>query len=144
MHRVGVFLILSLFAGPMQDAAAILKKGDALFEEAKAAYEAARSKSSVPAFVEAGFKLEEARIKFIVSQEIGSPEQPKTAVDRSRNVNQLVKLINEGRLAISGTPAPGADVKPADPNPPPTAPPAPPSDPKVLASAPLRAPVPEP
>jgi len=49
----------------------ILERGDSLLEEAKSAYEEARTKSSVPGFVEAGFKLEEARIKFIVLQEIG-------------------------------------------------------------------------
>jgi len=42
----------------------VLEKADLVLEEAKSAYEEARSKSSVSAFVDAGFKLEEARIKY--------------------------------------------------------------------------------
>ena len=91
----------------------ILEKGNKLLEEAKAAYEEARSKSSVAAYVDAGFKLEEARIKFIVLQEIGSPEKQKLATDRMRAINQLGKLIHDGKVAISGNPA-EAGSKPAD------------------------------
>src|SRR5689334_3990019 len=81
-----------------QDVDKILERADARLEEAKAAYEEARSKSSVSAFVDAGFKLEEARIKYIVLQEIGSPEKQKTAADRLRAVNQLSKLIHDGKV----------------------------------------------
>src|SRR5882757_2387396 len=94
---------------------AILEKGDKLIEEAKASYEEARSKSSVAAFVDAGFKLEEARIKFIVLQEIGSPEKQKIATDRMRAINQLSKLIHDGKVAISGSPAESADPSPPKP-----------------------------
>src|SRR5947207_5022217 len=79
-----------------QDMDKILARADALLEEAKAAYEEARSKGSASAFVDAGFKLEEARIKYIVLQEIGSPEKQKIAADRLRAVNQLSKLIHDG------------------------------------------------
>ena len=54
-----------------QDVDKILEKADKILEEAKASYEEARAKSSVSAFVDAGFKLEEARIKYLVIQEIG-------------------------------------------------------------------------
>lgn len=101
----------------------ILKKGEQLLEEAKTAYEAARSSSSVAGFVDAGFKLEEARIKFVVLQEIGSPERQKLATDRLRAVNQLAKLIHDGRVAISGVPAGPAEPKPGMPEKPSDAPP---------------------
>lgn len=94
--------------------------GDKLLEEAKSAYEEARAKSSVPAFVDAGFKLEEARIKFIVLQEIGSPENQKLATDRLRAINQLGKLIHDGKVAVTGSPAEAPPEKPADPSPKPS------------------------
>jgi hypothetical protein len=104
----------------------ILERGDKLLEEAKAAYEEARTRSAVAAFVDAGFKLEEARIKFIVVQEIGSPEKQKLATDRLRAVNQLSKLIHDGKVAVSGAPAEAAPAKPAEtPDRPPEKKPAP-------------------
>ncbi|HVR86628.1 MAG TPA: hypothetical protein VMU54_20055, partial [Planctomycetota bacterium] len=97
----------------------ILARGEKLLEEAKAAYEDAKAKSSVPGFVDAGFKLEEARIKFIVLQEIGTPERQKISADRLRAINQLGKLIHDGKVAISGTPG---ESKPSDPGAPEPAP----------------------
>src|SRR5436190_12214378 len=96
-------------AGVQEDK--ILERGDKLLEEAKAGYEDARNRSSAAAFVDAGFKLEESRIKFIVLQEIGSPERQKLATDRLREINQLGKLLHDGKVAISG---PGE--KPASPS----------------------------
>jgi hypothetical protein len=84
------------------DLSKVLEKADALCEEAKAGYEKARSEGSAPGFVDAGFKLEEARIKYLAILEVGSPEQQKTAADRMRLVNQLAKLIHDGKVAISG------------------------------------------
>src|SRR6185436_6042126 len=98
---------------------AILEKGDKVFAEAKAAYELAREKSSVEAFLDAGFKLEEARIKYIVVQEIGSPEKQKIAADRLRAVNQLGKLIHDGKVAVTGK---AVDAPTSDPAPSPTDP----------------------
>jgi hypothetical protein len=92
----------------------ILERADKIFDEAKSSYEAAREKGSAPGFVDAGFKLEEARIKYIVLQEIGSPEKQKEATDRLRAVNQLAKLIHDGKVAVSGA-AVGADVPAAKP-----------------------------
>ena len=116
-------LLAALFAQQItgQDIDKILEKADLLLEEAKAGYEDARTNSSVPRFLEAGFKLEEARIKYIVLQEIGSPEKQKTAADRLRAVNQLGKLIHDGKVAISGTPADSPAPAPA-PAPTPDAP----------------------
>jgi|SRR5579862_1068683 len=97
----------------------ILERGEKLLDEAKDAYEEARTKTSVAAFVDAGFRLEEARIKFIVLQEIGSPDKQKIATDRLRAINQLGKLIHDGKVAISGAPedssTPGRVEPPPDP-----------------------------
>lgn len=139
-NQAPMFPLLLLHAGELVQQGSgldkqILEKGDKLLEEAKAAYEEARAKNSVPGFVDAGFRLEEARIKFIVLQEIGSPENQKIATDRLRAVNQLNKLINEGKLAISGGPA---APKASDP---PPAPPKDPGAPAAPAPAPVRPPV---
>jgi len=112
-----------------QDVDKILEKADKLFDAAKADYEDARAKSSAATFVEAGFKLEEARIKYLVLQEIGQGEMQKTASDRLRAVNQLNKLIHDGKVAVFGTPAeatadkpkPPSGEKPVDPKAPPPA-----------------------
>jgi hypothetical protein len=108
-----------------QDVDAILKRADALFEEAKKGYDDARAASSVQGFVEAGFKLEEARFKYLVVQEIGSADNKKAAGDRLRAVQQLGKLIRESRLAISGGPAAPAAPAPEKPGAPAAKEPAP-------------------
>jgi hypothetical protein len=118
----------------------ILERADKILEEAKAAFETAREKNSVESFVDAGFKLEEARIKYFVLQEIGSPEKQKIAVDRLRAVNQLSKLIHDGKVAISGNSADAPAPAPAPTNPSDPAPkPAP-----AAVDVSKRAPVPEP
>jgi len=130
-----------------QDLETILERADKLLEEAKAAYEEARSKASVPTFVKAGFKLEEARIKYLVLQEIGSADKQKLAADRLRAVNQLSKLVHDGKVAITGGASDSPALKPSDTPPAPSskdpAPdPAPPAaDPGVDVSK--RAPIPD-
>src|SRR5882672_936773 len=104
-----------------QDVETILKRADALLEEAKTGYDDSRSKNSVQGFAEAGFKLEEARFKYLVVQEIGSADNKKAAGDRIRAVQQLGKLVREARLAISSpaastSPAAPAPEKPAEPS----------------------------
>src|SRR5579859_3338009 len=116
---IRVLLLAFLAAGVQQDDK-ILERGERLLEEAKSAYEDAKAKSSAAGFVDAGFKLEEARIKYIVLQEIGAPEKQKLAADRLRAVNQLGKLIHDGKVAISGTPAETDEVKPPSVTPSPT------------------------
>lgn len=133
----------------------ILERADKLLGESKGAYENARAKNSVDAFVDAGFKLEEARIKYLVLQEIGSADKQKIAADRLRTVNQLSKLIHDGKAAIAGTPAESPATKPALPSPvkpaePPVVPPA--ADPSSKTVVPpakavdvtCRAPIPDP
>jgi hypothetical protein len=127
MTRLAVLACLALAVPQEVNPARILEKADALLEEAKTAYETARSGASVPAFVEAGFKLEEARIKYLVLQEIGDAERQKIAGDRLRAVIQLAKLINDGKAAVQNPPGatppnPAAPTTP-DAAPAPTAPP---------------------
>ena len=148
-----LLLAIGLLAlAPQAQDDVILQKADALLEEAKALYESAREKGSASVFVDAGFKLEEARIKYLVLQEIGSPEKQKIAVDRIRAVNQLSKLLHDGKVAVSGkavdspvpaTPAPAPATAPdpaAKPAAPAAPPPAPPPAPAVDVMK--RAPVP--
>ncbi len=129
---------LLVSAGPaaaLQDLGSVLQKADALLDQAKAAYDEARTSRSVAMFVDAGFKLEEARIKYLVLQEIGSSDQQKTAGERLRAVAQLLKLVNDGKVAVHSPPVPEPPAPdktpPADPaaKPEPAAPPqAPPID----------------
>jgi hypothetical protein len=100
-----------------QDIESILQRADKLLEESKSAYEDASSKNSVQGFIDAGFRLEEARIKYLVLQEIGSPEKQTLAGQRLRTVNQLSKLIHDGKVAVGGTPAVPAPPQPPDPGP---------------------------
>jgi hypothetical protein len=144
MIRV-LFLLTLAFAqqGGALDIDKVLEKADKLLEDAKSAYEGAREKNAVTGFVEAGFKLEEARIKYLVLQEIGGPDKQKTATDRLRAVNQLAKLIHDGKVAVSGAAVGDPAPKPADPaaTPDPAKPEAP-AD-KPVPSVRVRLPVPE-
>lgn len=126
-----------------QDIDKVLERADQLLNEAKASYESAREKASVQSFVEAGFKLEEARIKYLVVQEIGSPDKQKLAADRLRAVNQLNKLINDGKVAVMAPPAEPPASNPGEK--PVAAPVAPviPEPPKIPAFVIVRKPVPE-
>jgi hypothetical protein len=117
-----------------QDVDTILARADKLLEEAKAAYEDASAKSSVQTFIDAGFKLEEARIKYLVLQEIGSADKQKIAADRLRAVNQLSKLIHDGKVSVGGTPAEPAPAKPVEHAPPAKDPAADPVAPAAKAS----------
>lgn len=136
-------MILSLLLAGLCSAQAvqedqILQKADKLLEEAKAGYEAAREKGSTSMYIDAGFKLEEARIKYFVLQEIGSPEKQKLAAERLRSVNQLSKLLHESKLA-SGSSSDAPAPRPAEPSP---------AEPKAPLVAPKidvlkRAPVPD-
>src|SRR5436190_9860659 len=128
-------LVLALLALPApaqqvsnQDLDVVLQKADALLEQAKSEYEAARDQGSSGGFVTAGFRLEEARLKYIALQEIGTPEKQKIAADRIRAVNQLGKLIHDGKVAVTGkspdparttveAPPGAADVVPPPPPP---------------------------
>ncbi|HEV3028444.1 MAG TPA: hypothetical protein VG457_12780 [Planctomycetota bacterium] len=68
-----ILLVLGLLSGDSVQAQQvsggdldkILERADKLLEEAKAAYDTTRATSSSSVFVEAGFKLEEVRIKWM-------------------------------------------------------------------------------
>ncbi|RPH47685.1 MAG: hypothetical protein EHM91_05460, partial [Planctomycetota bacterium] len=137
-------LLLRLQQGPDLDA--VLKKADALLEEARQGYQSARGNASVQEYIKAGFTLEEARIKYLVLQEVGSPDQQKTAAGRLREVQQLTKLIGEAKVASARPPT--VESPPPAPAPPPPGSPAPPAAPPAPAPAELNAgsrllPVPE-
>lgn len=137
-------LISALLFAPQEqgvDLDKVLQKADQLLEESKTLYETGRDKAAPASFIDAGFKLEEARIKYIVLQEIGGAERQKTAADRLRAVNQLAKLIHDGKVAVTGAPATGAPA-PADPVAKPDAPPAAPAV-KPPADVRVRFPIPD-
>jgi hypothetical protein len=121
MPRVLLLLILALLPQAGGELDKVLEKADALFEESRTLYESAREKSAVQGFIDAGFRLEEARIKYLVLQEIGAADKQKIAGDRLRALNQLTKLIHDGKVAISGkavvepAPKPAEPPEPADP-----------------------------
>jgi hypothetical protein len=119
-------LLLGFQQGP--DLEAVLQKADALLEEARQGYQTARGNSSVQDYIKAGFTLEEARIKYLVLQEVGSVAQQKTAAGRLREVQQLTKLINDAKVATARPPTPES--------PPATPPPATPPGPAPAAPAP--------
>jgi hypothetical protein len=101
------------------DLSKVLENADRLLGEARAAYDEARAKSSLALFVEAGFKVEDARIKYLVLQEIGADDKKKVAAERLRQIVQLLKLINDGRVAVAPRPAdaPAAEEPPKAPEP---------------------------
>jgi hypothetical protein len=144
MPRAGTMHAIGQQIGS-QDVDSILERADKLLSESKAAYESARERNLVESFVEAGFKLEEARIKYLVLQEIAPPEKQKLATDRLRAVNQLAKLIHDGKVAVMGSPAEVPVPKPAEPaTPPATAEPKNPPPPlKAPADVTTRYPIPE-
>src|SRR5262245_19467185 len=133
-------LLLVVASAWAQDFASILEKADKLLDEAKAGYEDARAKSSPQIFIEAGFKLEEARIKYLVLQEIATGEKQKVAAERLRAVNQLAKLIHDGKVAVTGAP-PESTPKPAEA--PGDAPAPAPKAPAAAVDVMKRAPVPD-
>lgn len=137
-------LFLALPQAP--DLEAVLTKADALLEQARQGYQDARANASVQDCIKAGFTLEEARIKYLVLQEVGTPAQQKTAADRLREVQQLTRLINDAKAATARPPTPeSAPPQPAAPVPgTPATPAAPaPAAPAEAAAAPKLLPVPE-
>lgn len=115
MRFFSAFLLLgSLLGAAAQDVNLVLEKADKLFEEARVLYEKAKAEGSAAKFVEAAFKLEDARAKYAAVQEIGVGDPQKQAVEKLRNLNQLSKLINDGKKAVSGAPAEATPVKPVE------------------------------
>jgi hypothetical protein len=107
---------------------AALEHADKLFEEARQTFEKAKAAASVALFNDAGFKAEEARAKYRAVQELAQGASKQKAVDQLQTIALLLKLINDGRLAIKDPPTPNPTPAPATPAPAVPAPaPAPPA-----------------
>jgi serine/threonine protein kinase len=126
----------------------VLRQADKLFEEARAAYEDGKARSSVEALSDAAFKADAAKVKYSAVQEIGSDELKAKAAEQLKLIQQFHKLANESRLAIlnvkgetpSTNPVP---VTPAPANPGVAQPVAPSARPvAVVPASPRKAPVP--
>jgi hypothetical protein len=108
----------------------LLKEADALLADAKATFEKGKAAESLPEVIDAGFKADEARVKFQAVSLISQGDNQRRAVDGLRETNELVKLVNNARLALrkfpDGKAPPKPSPPPADPKtPPPPQPPAP-------------------
>lgn len=123
-----------------------LTQADKLFEQARAAFEVGKARSSPEALSDAAFKAEEAKAKYAAVQEIGSDELRAKAVEQVKLIQQFQKLANESRLAILNAKGenPAATPVPATPaNPPLGQPSVPPVRPApVSPAAPRKAAVP--
>jgi len=142
----GLLRAPTTLAAPQDDpevVRAALEQADKLFDEARQIFEKAKAAASVPLYNEAGFKAEDARTKYRAVQELAQGGAKQKAVEQLTNVAGLLKLINEGRLAIKDPPTPNPTPAPATPAPAPTPAPAaeaPPPSPPIMAA---RAPQPE-
>jgi len=127
LMRDWLFVSLSLFIGPVigsigsaqqvsgQDIDKVFERGEKLLDEAKSNYESGKAKSSLPLLIEAGFKLEEAKVKFQAIQELGPEEKQKVAGERLKTLNQLAKLVHDAAVAASASAAqPPAPKDPAE------------------------------
>jgi len=137
-----IFMALGIWVDAQQttgqDLEKLLERADKIVEEAKTVYETGRTTSSIEALLTAAFKLEEARIKYLVAQELGDAAKQKVAAERLRAINQLNKLVNDAKVAIT--------PRPADPSAlPPVVVPPQPAPPAVnpAPGAAKRAPIPE-
>jgi hypothetical protein len=117
-------LALSGVEGQDKSSEQILAEAEALMSEAKALYESGKTKGVFNELMDAGFKADEARVKYQAVQQITSGENQKKAASGAREANQLVKMVNDARVALK---RPGvAPPPPADPTKPPPPPPPPP------------------
>jgi serine/threonine protein kinase len=115
-----------------------LRQGDKMFEEARAAYEDGKTRSSVEALTDAGFKADAARIKYIAVQEIGSEELKAKAADQLKLIQQFLKLVNESRLALQESKGVNPTVTPVPTTPAPAQPkPAAPAALPAVPAAPI-------
>jgi hypothetical protein len=139
---------LEAFANELDDRAAapatnILAVAMGQLAAAKELYRRGDETGSADLLQEAGFKAEEARVKFQALQDVVVGAQADEVRSKLRETLQLVKLINDSRKKFAG--------KPGDPEPDPGAKPAPPIVKPVPAPGPNDAepvvkpePVPEP
>ncbi len=107
-------------AKPAQPTSAetILEMADKQLEEAKALYEEGRTRGSIGLLNDAGFKVEEARTKFLVVQEVLEGSQRDRAAKQAVIAVQLSRLINDAKKsAAAPSPAPTPVPEPPAPRP---------------------------
>lgn len=118
-----LLLCMALPVSPAQDksSASLLEEANRLFQEARTLYESGRKAGHLQTLIDAGFKADEARVKYQAVQQIAQGENKNRAAAAVREVNQLIRLVNDARLELR-PPAAAAPPVP-DPVPPPSAPP---------------------
>jgi len=106
----------------------ILKEAETLMTDAKTLYEGGRTRAALQDLMDAGFKADEARAKYQAVQQITSGENQRKAASGVREANQLIKMVNDARVALKkpGAPPPPTTPDGKPPAPPPPPPPAPP------------------
>jgi len=132
-------LLAALFLLALQDKSSeqLLQEADKLMADAKATFEKGKAAESLPDVIDAGFKADEARVKFQAVGLISQGDNQRRAQDGLREANELIKLVNNARLAlrkfpdkdkgpVKPPPPPPADSKTPPPPPPPVKPPPPP------------------
>jgi hypothetical protein len=139
----GIRILLLLTGFAVSSAAAqdksseqLLKEADGLIAAAKAAFEKGKASESLPDVIDAGFQADEARVKFQAVSIIAQGENQRRASDGLREANELIKLVNNARLALRKFPdkdkppvKPPPPPDPKSPPPPPVKPPPPPVKP---------------
>lgn len=142
-------LLLALICAVAQDDPDVVTTGlaeaDKLFEEARGLYEKAKAAASVPIYNEAGFKAEDARTKYRAVTELSKGPAKQKAADQLTQISQLIKLINDGRLAIKDAPkeTPPPDKPVEKPAPLPSTPPPAAPTPVPAMEAAKRTPIPD-
>jgi hypothetical protein len=114
-------LALLLLLAQDKSSEQLLKEADALIADAKATFEKGKAAESLPDVIEA----DEARVKFQAVGLISQGDNQRRAQDGLREANELIKLVNNARLALRKFPDGKAPPKPVLPPPDPKAPPPP-------------------
>lgn len=120
-----------------------LGQADKLFDEARQLFEKAKAGESVALFNDAAFKAEDARTKYRAVQELAQGASKQKASEQLTHLAGLLKLINDGRLAIKDPPPPTPAPAPASPAPSPSPAPVPAPAMPPPPAAEGRAPLPE-
>src|SRR5579862_1673471 len=138
MASLSLYAALLLLAPQDKSSEQLLQEADGLLADAKATFEKGKAAESLPEVIDAGFKADEARVKFQAVSLISQGDNQRRAQDGLRETNELVKLVNNSRLALRKFPDGKAPPKPSAP------PPADPKTPPPPPAGPLPAPPPAP
>ncbi len=117
-----MFLLVFLALGAVQDKSSdqILTEAESLMADARKLYDTGKTQGILQDIVDAGFKADEARAKYQAIQQITQGENQKKAAAGVREANQLIKLVNDARVALkkpAGAPPPAAPPPPGAPAP---------------------------